>query len=158
MKISIEQTKWLSVIQVVPILPKYISSIYYALLSGVKDGIGNQCTDVKGKFPMFSTRDVLCRTSPIIRTELCPIKYHVKSHGLFRCCTSPKQFEDCIYIYFHLQKLVTKIVSIVALMSSYAFENFRVLFQYPIRRLIVRSRRVAKPPDLCLELSDRFDI
>ena len=28
-------------------------------------------------------------------------------------------------------------------------------FQYPIRRLTVRSRKVSKPPDLYLELSDR---
>ena len=31
-------------------------------------------------------------------------------------------------------------------------------FQYPIRRLIVRSREVSKPRDWCLELCDRFEI
>ena len=30
-------------------------------------------------------------------------------------------------------------------------------FQYPIRRLIVRSRKVSKPPDLYLESSDRSE-
>ena len=34
----------------------------------------------------------------------------------------------------------------------------RAPFQYPIRRLIVRSREVSKSQDLYLELSDRFDI
>ena len=31
-------------------------------------------------------------------------------------------------------------------------------FQYPMRRLIVRSRKVSKPRDLCLEFSDRSEI
>ena len=31
-------------------------------------------------------------------------------------------------------------------------------FQYPIRRLIVRSREVSKPRDLYLELSDRWNL
>ena len=31
-------------------------------------------------------------------------------------------------------------------------------FQHPIRRLIVRSRKVSKPWDLYLELSDRSEI
>ena len=34
----------------------------------------------------------------------------------------------------------------------------RVPFQYPIRRLIVRSRKVSKPRDLYLESSDRSEI
>ena len=34
----------------------------------------------------------------------------------------------------------------------------RAPFQYPIRRLIVRSRKVSKPRDLYLELSDRSEI
>ena len=34
----------------------------------------------------------------------------------------------------------------------------RTLFQYSIRRLIVRSRKVSKPRDLYLELSDRSEI
>ena len=34
----------------------------------------------------------------------------------------------------------------------------RALFQYPIRRLIVRSRKVSNPWDLYLELSDRSEI
>ena len=37
-------------------------------------------------------------------------------------------------------------------------EESRALFQYPIRRLIIRSRRVSKPWDLYLELSDRSEI
>ena len=32
------------------------------------------------------------------------------------------------------------------------------LFPYPIRRLIVRSHKVSKPWDVCLELSDCFEI
>ena len=34
----------------------------------------------------------------------------------------------------------------------------RAPFQYPIRRLIVRSRKVSKPRDFYLELSDRSEI
>ena len=33
-----------------------------------------------------------------------------------------------------------------------------VPFQYPLRRLIVRSGEVSKPPDLCLEWSNRTEI
>ena len=36
--------------------------------------------------------------------------------------------------------------------------NFRAPSQYPKRRLSVRSRKVSKPRDLCLELSDRSEI
>ena len=36
--------------------------------------------------------------------------------------------------------------------------NTMVPFQYPKRRLIVRSSEVSKPRDWCLELSDRSDI
>ena len=38
------------------------------------------------------------------------------------------------------------------------FNHIRALFQYPTRRLIVRSREVSKPLDLYLELYDRSDI
>ena len=38
------------------------------------------------------------------------------------------------------------------------FNHIRALFQYPIRRLIARSREVSKPLDLYLELYDRSDI
>ena len=37
-------------------------------------------------------------------------------------------------------------------------QGTRATFQYPIRRLIVRSREVLKPRDLYLELSDRSEI
>ena len=37
-------------------------------------------------------------------------------------------------------------------------QTYQALFQHPIKRLIIRSREVSKPQDLCLELSDRSDI
>ena len=37
-----------------------------------------------------------------------------------------------------------------------SFIATRIPFQNPIRRLIVRSRKVSKPTDLYLELYDRF--
>ena len=40
----------------------------------------------------------------------------------------------------------------------YIETDLRAPFQYPIRRLIVRSREVSKPRDLYLELSDRSEI
>ena len=43
-------------------------------------------------------------------------------------------------------------------MQSYNLEENRGPFQYPIRRLIVRSCKVSKPWDLYLELYDRSEI
>ena len=43
-------------------------------------------------------------------------------------------------------------------MSVQSVQRIWTLFQYSIRRLIVRSRKVSKPRDLYLELSDRSEI
>ena len=52
------------------------------------------------------------------------------------------------------RKLVIKPQSTRAVILVY----WRVLFQYPIRRLVIKSREISKPRDLYLELSDRSEI
>ena len=55
--------------------------------------------------------------------------------------------------WFHLMNLKNLLASLFAFIAASWSP-----FQYPIRRLIVRSRKVSKPQDWCLEFSDCSEI
>ena len=58
---------------------------------------------------------------------------------------------------WHLSILSRKMLSHGKVKRRKAFRDYRALFQYLIRHLVVRCHKVSKPPDLYLELCDHSE-
>ena len=86
-------------------------------------------------------------------------RFHVRNQWFFLLCNNLFIYQVlCTLIYRRRSLYSFLLVWTICIGTAARYDNTRAPFQYPLRRLIPRSRKVSNPRDLYLELSDRSQI